>query len=100
MDKMMRAFVILFLILHSLNLFSQKEANIWHFGDGYCIDFSSGEPVNVNGSEIYTSEGNASYFDKFGNFLFYTNGELLLSSKHISINSSSVKFDLISPQDT
>ena len=53
---------------------AQKQANIWHFGSGCVLDFSSGAPVNIPGSQMTTSEGCASYCDKAGNFLFYTNG--------------------------
>ena len=67
--------LILFLIpVISNNSFAQKQANIWHFGNGRSLDFSSGAPVNVTGSQIFTYEGCASYCDKYGNFLFYTNG--------------------------
>ncbi len=65
------------LLLHVLlpsQVIAQKQANIWHFGDGRCLDFTSGTPVNVTGSQIYAPEGSASYCDRFGNFLFYTNG--------------------------
>jgi hypothetical protein len=68
MDKMMRAFVILFLILHSLNLFSQKEANIWHFGNGFSLNFNSGQAVQESGSE-----GCPPYCDSAGKLLFYSN---------------------------
>jgi len=53
---------------------AQKQANIWHFGTGQCLDFSSGAPVVVPGSAMTTFEGCASYCDKFGNLLMYTNG--------------------------
>jgi hypothetical protein len=53
---------------------AQKQANIWHFGDGQCIDFSNGAPVSVTGSQIFAAGAPGSYSDKFGNLLFYTNG--------------------------
>ena len=53
---------------------AQKQANIWHFGDGRAVDFNSGEPVQVNGSQIFTTEGSAAYSDPNGKLLFYTNG--------------------------
>jgi len=64
-------FILLFSVSSSVG---QKQANVWHFGDGRCLDFSSGSPVNLPGSQISTFEGSASYCDRFGNFLFYTNG--------------------------
>ena len=73
MDKMIRAFVILFLVLNSLNLFSLKEANIWHFGNGNILDFNRGQAVQESGSFISTIEGSTSFCDSAGNLLFYSN---------------------------
>jgi len=53
--------------------FSQKEANVWHFGEGYCLDFNSGVPVQ-SPSQMFTVEGCTSYCDENGNLLFYSNG--------------------------
>jgi len=62
------------LLLLSLPASAQKQANIWHFGDGRCLDFSSGSPVIVPGSAMNTYEGCASWCDAYGNLLMYTNG--------------------------
>jgi gliding motility-associated-like protein len=71
-----KACVFLFIFnLLAVNSFAQKQANIWHFGDGRSIDFSSGVPVMLSGSQIQGAKsGSASYCDSFGNLLFYTNG--------------------------
>jgi gliding motility-associated-like protein len=66
-------FFIFFILVFS-NGFSQKQANIWHFGIGESLDFSSGAPVQIAGSQIFTFEGSSSYCDSLGNLLFYTNG--------------------------
>jgi gliding motility-associated-like protein len=54
--------------------FAQKEANVWHFGTGYSLDFNSGVPVQIPGSPMFTFEGSTSYCDENGNLLFYSNG--------------------------
>jgi len=54
--------------------YAQREANVWHFGNGYSLDFNSGAAVQTTGSAMQTSEGCASYSDALGNLLFYTNG--------------------------
>ena len=72
--KMMKNILLLMLIGLAGICTAQKQANIWHFGDGRCLDFSSGAPVVVSGSAMNTPEGCASYCDSSGNFLFYTNG--------------------------
>lgn len=70
-----KLYSLLLLLLHiTSSLFSQKQANVWHFGDGNSIDFSSGEPVEVSGSANASYEGSASYCDSLGNILFYSNG--------------------------
>ncbi len=68
--------LFLYILIFALSNFAyaQKQANFWHFGDGHSLDFSSGNPVQVNGTAINTFEGSASYADKCGNLLFYSNG--------------------------
>ena len=64
----------LLILLSATPGFAQKEANVWHFGNGHCLDFNSGVPVQIAGSSIQTFEGSSSYCDAQGNLLFYTNG--------------------------
>jgi gliding motility-associated-like protein len=75
-DQMRSYLLIVILLITCLKkaCFSQLQANIWHFGNGRSLDFSSGTPVNTTGSQIFTTEGCASYCDKYGKLLFYTNG--------------------------
>jgi len=80
--------------------FAQRQANIWHFGDSIRIDFSTGVPVRVSGSSLWSSEGSASYCDQLGNLLFYTNGggrDPLLSGQdggHIWNRNNDVMYDM------
>ncbi len=46
----------------------------WYFGDSAAINFSSGTPVAVSGSQMNILEGCATISDASGNLLFYTNG--------------------------
>ncbi len=61
------------LVLISITLLSQKEANVWHFGYGYGLDFNSGEAVQITGA-MSSIEGCTAYCDSAGNLLFYSNG--------------------------
>ena len=63
-----------FLLLLPAILFAQRQALVWHCGFGNSLNFNSGAPVPVIGSQQSTFEGCASYCDAMGNFLFYTNG--------------------------
>ncbi|MFN9798598.1 MAG: hypothetical protein ACK54P_01160, partial [Bacteroidota bacterium] len=55
--------VIMAISLIPTVFFAQKEANVWHFGTEYSLDFSSGEPVEQAGSLINAYEGSSSYCD-------------------------------------
>ena len=54
--------------------YAQKEANVWHFGFGYSLDFNSGSAVQTFGSAMNTPGASSSLCDSLGNLLFYTNG--------------------------
>jgi gliding motility-associated-like protein len=60
--------------LVSFTALAQKEANVWHFGHGYSLDFNSGTAVQTTGSAMETFEGCTAYGDSTGNLLFYSNG--------------------------
>jgi gliding motility-associated-like protein len=65
---------IIILFISFTEIYAQREANIWHFGNGNSLDFNSGAAVQTTGSAMQTNEGCASYSDALGNLLFYTNG--------------------------
>ena len=54
-------------------VWAQKQANVWHFGNGRKLDFSTGVPVAGTGP-LVAYEGTCSYSDDKGNLLFYTDG--------------------------
>ncbi|MCH3885428.1 T9SS type B sorting domain-containing protein [Tenacibaculum aquimarinum] len=64
---------LIFLFL-TFNLFAQQEANFWYFGRNAALDFSSGTPQPVSGSQLNTTEGCSSFSDSSGNLLFYSDG--------------------------
>jgi gliding motility-associated-like protein len=51
----------------------QKENNIWAFGRGFGLDFSSGSPLRT-GTASNTVEGSAAVCDHTGKLLFYSDG--------------------------
>ncbi len=59
-----------------------QEGNIWTFGSGAGLDFSSGVPVPFSGAAISTNEGCSSISDFNGNLLFYTDGLTVWDQTH------------------
>jgi gliding motility-associated-like protein len=85
-------------VLLSLALVAQKEANVWHFGFGYGLDFNSGEAVQITGA-MSSVEGCTAYSDSTGNLLFYSNGggrlpELGQDPGHIWNRNHEVMYDM------
>jgi gliding motility-associated-like protein len=60
---------------------AQGEANYWYFGQYAGLDFNSIDPVPISGS-LSTNEGCATFSDKDGNLLFYTDGIKVWNSEH------------------
>lgn len=63
--------------------FSQREGNIWYFGDEAGMDFNSGAPVALTNSAMNTYEGCASISSPNGNLLFYTDGLTIYNANHV-----------------
>lgn len=61
-------------ILTGLMMFGQNEYDIWNFGSGHTLNFTSGTPVYQAGSPIATTEGSASISNSAGVLQFYTDG--------------------------
>ncbi|TXD51455.1 hypothetical protein ES043_11720, partial [Polaribacter sp. IC063] len=80
----MKKLVPVLIIFFALNIFSQKEANFWYFGNNAALDFTSGEPVLVSGSQLNTTEGCSSFSDSDGNLLFYI-GAPTISTRNLTI---------------
>ncbi len=51
-----------------------KSKMHWYFGENAALDFNSGDPVNVSGSQLDASEGTGCISDENGDLLFYTDG--------------------------
>lgn len=76
-----RALVIFYFILS--HAFSQKEANIWYFGERAGLDFGRNEPLPLTDGRMSSSEGCAVLSDKnTGELMFYTDGETVWNKNH------------------
>jgi len=72
-------------LISGLNVFAQKQSNIWYFGQNAGIDFNSGSPVSLSNGMLNTQEGCASLADQSGNLVFYTDGILVYNKNHIQM---------------
>lgn len=78
----MKYFIFIFLFFNSVYSFSQKEFNIWYFGDKAGVDFNSGTPLVLTNSNMNALEGCASICDSSGSLIFYTNGIEVRDQNH------------------
>jgi hypothetical protein len=98
------------IILLPIFCFSQRQGNIWYFGDKAGVDFNSGNPIGltngVSTDSSYTDgEGTTAISDSSGNLLFYSNGQRLINKNHLLMpngdgllgNYSSTQSSLIIP---
>ncbi len=57
---------------------SQKQAEIWYFGEKAGVDFRSGTAVPLNDQNSMMADmASAVISDSLGNLLFYTNGKIV-----------------------
>ncbi|KAB2913096.1 MAG: gliding motility-associated C-terminal domain-containing protein [Bacteroidetes bacterium] len=66
---------------------AQKENNIWYFGVGCGLDFSTTPPTPLSNGKINTNEGCSSVSDGQGNLLFYTDGISVWNKNHTVMDS-------------
>jgi hypothetical protein len=78
MNKLIPFFILFF----ALNVFSQKQADIWYFGENAGLDFNSSPPVAITNGKIDTFEGCSSFSDADGNLLFYSDGITVWDTNH------------------
>jgi gliding motility-associated-like protein len=74
--------LILLLTLCFTGLYAQREAGIWYFGVNAGINFNSGSPVALTNGMLITEEGCATFSDKDGQLLFYTDGSYVWNRNH------------------
>ena len=78
MNKLIPFFILFF----ALNVFSQKQANIWYFGENAGLDFNSSPPVALTDGLLNTLEGCSTFSDENGALLFYSDGITVFDKNH------------------
>ncbi|WP_410877789.1 hypothetical protein [Myroides sp. DW712] len=99
--KNRRRKIVMFVLLFSLPVFAQKQANNWFFGRKAGLTWNTTQtvtgtaiygttepkqlsniPTNLPGSQMTTSEGCFSLSDEEGNLLFYSSGMAIWNRNH------------------
>ena len=78
----MKKNITIFLLFIVVQLFSQKQANIWYFGQNAGIDFNFSPPRALGDGELDTDEGCSTFSDANGNLLFYSDGTIVFDKNH------------------
>ena len=101
---MKKILYISFIIL-PLFVFSQKQGNIWYFGDHAGLNFNTSIPIILNNGATHNGigncpvEGSAVICDSSGSLLFYTNGQQIWNKNHqIMPNGNNLLGNLSSTQ--
>lgn len=72
---------LLYLLVASLNTNAQSANNVWTFGTGGGLDYSSGSPV-ASTNNMDSEAGCASVSSYSGSLLFYSNGQKVWNRNH------------------
>ncbi len=72
----------LLILMLPIYLIGQRQNDIWLFGLGAGLDFSSGSPVKIENAKMFSKEGCAVISDDNGQLLFYTNGIEIFNKNH------------------
>lgn len=78
----LRSILAIILVLIGGVSHGQNENNIWYFGIGAGLEFSSGAPVPLTNGMTNTHEGCATISDAAGNLQFYTDGMTVWDKNH------------------
>ncbi len=88
----------LFLTFSSIS-YSQRENAILYFGDHYGIEFKEDTFRLLDNSSMYTYMPSNSLCDKYGNLLFYSDGNDVYNAQHqIMPNGANLGGDSINPR--
>ncbi len=76
---MHRIIYILMFFVFIGELYAQKEANIWYFGDGGGLDFNDCSLDLAKPGKLPNAIASTSISDSLGNLLFYTDGDVVFN---------------------
>ncbi|WP_179020419.1 T9SS type B sorting domain-containing protein [Winogradskyella forsetii] len=80
---MKKIYLVLILLITSVQVFAQNEASFWYFGQNAGLRFNGLEPpIPLTDGQINTLEGCTSISDADGNLLFYSDGQTVWNRNH------------------
>ncbi len=82
----MKKLLALLLLFIGIQTFSQKQANIWYFGQGAGVDFNFSPPRALTDGILYTLEGCSTFSNSDGELLFYSDGTTVYDKNHNIMN--------------
>ena len=82
----MKKLLALLLLFIGIQTFSQKQANIWYFGQGAGVDFNFSPPRALTDGQLYTLEGCSTFSNPDGELLFYSDGTTVYDKSHNIMN--------------
>ncbi len=83
--------IIFFLFFVFSDSFAQREANIWYFGTYAGVNFNTGAAIPVTDGRINRWEGVASFCNRYGELILYTDGDSVWNASHQPMDNG---FDL------
>jgi len=85
---------IIFLFIYGF-CYSQKEINIWYFGNSAGIDFNQNPPAPLINSNMKAVNGTSVMSDENGNLLFYSNGHKVWNRNHQVMSHGTLSVDTV-----
>lgn len=79
---MKQIYTLLLIVICSISVSAQDEANYWYFGDHAGITFGTGDPVALGDGALDTWEGCSSISASNGSLRFYTDGIFVYNRNH------------------
>jgi hypothetical protein len=94
MYRVLKIFIVLFVVSFSGVVISQNETNNWYFGNNAGLNFSEGNLTVLDNGNMNIPAGCSSISDRNGDLLFYTNGQTIWNKNHeIMENGSNLSGD-------
>lgn len=82
MKSSAKTLFFLFLTIFCSQGYAQRECGIWYFGDFHGIDLNHDSVQVLTNGGMFTASASATISDKYGNLLFYTNGQTVWNAQH------------------